>query len=221
MEKVEGVYQGAAFNFREGFQSGVLRMSWGKDGSLFVGQTNRGWGSTGKDSYGLQRLVWTGRQPFEIHQILAEPDGFTLHFTQSVDKGTAQLAASYSVTSFSYKYHPVYGSPIAEQKLLAVRAIAVAADGRSARLVVDGLRPGYVHEIKAEGVRAYAADHALLHPVGYYTLNRIPKGDTLVYTAAQLLASHPAEVKAEPALGHNHTEMTARAVSEAATKSQR
>ena len=64
LEKVNGVYQGAAFAFREGFESGVLRMTWGKDGSMFVGQTNRGWGSTGQKPGGIQRLVWTGKMPF-------------------------------------------------------------------------------------------------------------------------------------------------------------
>jgi hypothetical protein len=34
MEKVNGEYQGAAWEFRSGFQSGVLRMAWAKDGSL-------------------------------------------------------------------------------------------------------------------------------------------------------------------------------------------
>jgi hypothetical protein len=47
LEKVKGEYQGAAWDFRSGFQSGVLRLAWGKDGSLFVGQTNGGWGSAG------------------------------------------------------------------------------------------------------------------------------------------------------------------------------
>ena len=53
LEKVNGVYQGSAFPFRDGFSSGVLRMVWGKDGSMFVGMTSRGWGSTVPAPYGL------------------------------------------------------------------------------------------------------------------------------------------------------------------------
>ena len=37
LEKVKGEYQGASFMFRSGFRSGVLRMAWAPDGSLFVG----------------------------------------------------------------------------------------------------------------------------------------------------------------------------------------
>ena len=55
MEEIDGVYQGAAFNFIDGFSSGILRMIWGSDNSMFVGMTSRGWPATGKDPYGLQR----------------------------------------------------------------------------------------------------------------------------------------------------------------------
>ena len=73
LEKVNGVYQGAVFPFREGFMSGVFRQVWGKDGSMYVGQTSRGWGATGRALYGLQRLVWTGKVPFEPHHVSARP----------------------------------------------------------------------------------------------------------------------------------------------------
>lgn len=179
LEKVNGVYQGAAFNFREGFQSGVLRMSWGKDGSLFVGQTNRGWGSTGKDPYGLQRLIWTGKMPFEMKAVRAMPDGFEIEFTQPVDKNTAKDMASYSITGFTYKYHPVYGSPVANQENCPIRGIVVSDDGLKARLVVDNLRQFYIHELKAEGVQSYNGNMPLLHNAAYYTLNEIPEGEKL------------------------------------------
>ena len=74
-EKVNGRYQGASFDFRSGFVSGVLRMAWVNQKELFVGGTNRGWGSTGKEPYGLERLVWTGVTPFEMKTVKAMPDG--------------------------------------------------------------------------------------------------------------------------------------------------
>ncbi len=42
LEKVKGEYQGVVFPFREGFSSGILRLVWGHDGSLFAGMTSRG-----------------------------------------------------------------------------------------------------------------------------------------------------------------------------------
>lgn len=179
LEKVKGIYQGASFAFREGFQSGVLRMCWGRDGSMFVGQTNRGWGSTGKDPYGLQRLLWTGETPFEMKAVRAMPDGFEIEFTQPVDKKSAADLESYKITGFIYKYHPVYGSPIVNDKSCPVWGAVVSKDGLKVRIVVDSLREFYIHEIKVEGVRSYQDNNPLLHNTAYYTLNAIPDGDKL------------------------------------------
>lgn len=182
LEKVKGIYQGAVFPFREGFSSGILRMNWGSDGSMFVGMTARGWGASGGGLYGLQRLEWTGKMPFEIKTIIAKPDGFELEFTKPVDKQLARDPASYDLTSFTYKYHHTYGSPVINLQGCPVKAIDVSADGLKVRLVVDSLREGYIHEIKAGGVQS--ADRiALLHSNGYYTLNRIPDGNKLALTA--------------------------------------
>ena len=41
IEQVKGVWQGAAYAFREGFQSGILRRAHGEDDSLLVGESNR------------------------------------------------------------------------------------------------------------------------------------------------------------------------------------
>ncbi len=179
LEKVNGVYQGAAFGFREGFQCGVLRMCWGKDGSMFVGETNRGWGSAGKNPWGLQRMVWTGKNPFEMHSVRAMPDGFDITFTQAVDKTTAANPDNYAVTGFTYKYHPVYGSPVVNDQEHLVHAAIVSKDGMSVRLVLDSLRQYYIHEIKATGVTSYQENIPLLHNTAYYTLNQIPDGPKL------------------------------------------
>lgn len=178
LEKINGVYQGAVFPFREGFMSGILRMVWGNDGSMFVGMTSRGWTSTGKEPFGLQRLVWTGKMPFEMKTIRAQPDGFEIEFTRSVDKAAASDMESYKITGFNYKYHLAYGSPVINQEPCPITGIVVSDDGLKVRLVVDNLREGYIHELKAEGVYS-TANNSLLHPVGYYTLNSIPIGEKL------------------------------------------
>ncbi len=181
LEKVKNVYQGAVFPFREGFSSGIIRLCWGSDGSMFAGMTSRGWGSTGKEPYGLQRLEWNGHMPFEIKTIKAQPDGFELEFTEPLDVATAKNAASYSVTSFTYIYHYVYGSPVINNAVRTIKAISVSPDRLKVRLVTDSMKEGYIHEVKAEGIRS-SNHHALLHNYGYYTLNRIPDGAKLAIT---------------------------------------
>ncbi|MEO8563507.1 MAG: plastocyanin/azurin family copper-binding protein [bacterium] len=203
LEKVNGVYQGVVFPFREGFASGVFRQVWGKDGSMYVGQTSRGWGATGRQSYALQRLVWTGKTPFEPLKVEARPDGFEIYFTAPVDRAAAGDPASYQVNSFIYKYHHIYGSPPINQGAHAIRSVVVSKDGRSARLVLDSLRQGYIHEIKMSGVKSESGA-PLLHDFGYYTVNQIPGGAKLAVkpsSSAPAASVAPAAMSSAPAAG--------------------
>lgn len=109
---------------------------------MFVGMTSRGWGSTGKAPFGLQRLIWTGKVPFEIKSINARPDGFELEFTLPVEKSAAEDLASYKTSNFNYKYHHEYGSPVIELEELSVKSAIVSENGLKVRLVVDGLKEG-------------------------------------------------------------------------------
>ncbi|MCU0451201.1 MAG: plastocyanin/azurin family copper-binding protein [Bernardetiaceae bacterium] len=196
LEKVKGRYQGVAFLFREGFSSGVLRMEWASDGSMLVGQTNRGWGSTGPQPFALERLKWTGKIPFEMKTVRAMPDGFEAEFTQPVDLATAQNLANYQVTSFIYSYHWRYGSPVINKQKCPVRGVQVSPDGLKARFVVDGLRQHYIHEIMLDGVKS-ATGQPLLHNTGYYTLNELAEGAKLNIPLAEVTAA-PADHQHHP-----------------------
>ena len=198
LEKVNGEFQGAVFPFREGFSSGLLRLVWGQDGSIFGGMTNRGWSSTGQEPYGLQRLVWTGKVPFEILNMRAQPDGFELEFTHPVNRQLAADPQQYQVTGFNYKYHHNYGSPVIDKETNPVHRAVVSKDGRKVRLVVSGLRKGYIHELRAEGLRS-EANRPLLHNVGYYTLNNIPAGESLAPDAQTTASTAHQHLTAMPA----------------------
>ncbi len=175
-EKVDGVYQGAVFGFREGLASGLLRMIWGPNDEIYAGMTNRGWRSTGKEPFGIQRLKWTGKIPFEMKEIRILPYGFDIAFTQPVNKTLAQDLSNYQLTDFTYKYHHNYGSPVIDQQMRGITNIIVSEDGYNVQLVLDTLRLGYVYEIKLNDITAQNGND-LVHNTGYYTLNRIPEGD--------------------------------------------
>ena len=184
LEKVHGAYQGAAIPFREGFASGVLRMTWDPEGGMMVGQTSRGWGATGKEPYALQRLIWTGKIPFEKHTIRAMPDGFLITLTKPADQSSAANIDSYSVESFTYKYHSNYGSPPINIAAHQVKAAVVSEDGLGIRLVLDGLREGYIYSIDAKGINSENGD-PLLHSTAFYTMNRRPEGTLLQIESGQ------------------------------------
>lgn len=189
LEKIQGVYQGAAIPFREGFASGVLRMTWDPEGGMMVGQTSRGWAATGKEPYALQRLVWTGRIPFEMHSVRAASDGFVLTLTQPAAPSSATNTSSYSIESFTYQYHSKYGSPPVHLNNHHVRAANVSQDGREIRLILDDFREGYIYSIRAHGITTPDGT-ALLHPTAFYTLNRRPKGGGITqFTSPELKES--------------------------------
>ncbi|MFZ5970420.1 MAG: DUF7133 domain-containing protein [Bacteroidota bacterium] len=202
LEKVKGEYQGVAFDFRAGFQSGVLRMNWGHDGSLFVGEANRGWGSAGTTNSGLQRLMWMNKVPMEMKTVSARPDGFEIEFTMPVDKATAENLDSYYGRSYVYKYHPVYGSPAINDQKLNIKGVKVSEDGMRVRVVIENLRNYYLHELSLPGIRSKDGALPLLHATAYYTLNNIPDGDKLPLSelsTRRAAAVTPKKVTAQPA----------------------
>jgi len=189
LEKVNGQYQGAAWAFRSGFQSGVIRLAWLPDGSLAAGETNRGWGSAGEATMGLQRLVWNNKIPFEMRAIRAMPDGFEIEFTKPVDKKVAEDIASYSIENYIYKYQGVYGSPPVNTQKCPIVGVKVSEDGLKARLIVNNLRRYYIHTITLDGVRDKENYFNLVHPTAYYTLNNIPEGPKLSMTGVSTINS--------------------------------
>jgi glucose/arabinose dehydrogenase len=173
LEKVNGRYQGACYPFKQGFGSGCVPVRFGPDGSLFVGGTNRGWGSRGTKPFAIERLVWTGKTPFEVKEMKAEPDGFELTFTKPVDPATAGKIDSYKMKTFTYIYRADYGSPEVDETTPKIMKAEVGKDGLSVRLTVDGLQEGHIHDLTLPGVRS-TDGQSLLHPEAYYTLNYVP-----------------------------------------------
>ena len=173
LEKVEGEYQGACFPFRDQLQSAVLQMAFLRDGSMIVGESNRGWNSLGSRSFGLERIRWTGVVPFELERMEATPDGFRLTFTEPLAAGAPPGPALFTLSSYTYLYRQNYGSPETGTRPVVVEDVALSADRRSVTLRCGGLRPGHVHELVLGALRS-ASGQALRHDRAYYTLNRIP-----------------------------------------------
>ena len=173
-ELVNGVWQGACYPFREGLSTGLLAVQFTPKGQLIVGGTSRGWPVRGPNAFALQRLEWTGKTPFEIKIINAEPDGFTLTFTKPVDRSVASKPGSYSIGTYTHIYRQGYGSPEVDQTTPKVTSAVVSDDGLRVRLKVDGLVQGHVHEFDVSNLRSNTSETPL-HIKAYYTLNEIPK----------------------------------------------
>jgi glucose/arabinose dehydrogenase len=191
LERVQGVYQGACFQFRSGFQCGINRIAFAPNGSLYVGMTNRGWGSIGGSPYGLQRLVYTGVLPFEVSTMSLTKIGFDLMFTKPLDPAIVHLidtaqradaasiesrqvvaAPSFNLQSYTYNYWSTYGSPEIDRRAELIRHVTVSDDHRRVSLAIDNLKAGRVFELDVNELRSADGD-ALLHTEAFYTLNEL------------------------------------------------
>ncbi|MFK8110989.1 MAG: hypothetical protein AB8B91_02240 [Rubripirellula sp.] len=173
-ERVNGVWQGACYPFREGFDTGLLAVQFTPSGSLIAGGTNRGWPVRGPKAYAIQRLDWTGVVPFEIKEITARADGFSIRFTKPVDPGRATDPSVYQLKTFTHRYQQGYGSPEVDQTTPIPMKASVSEDGFVVELTVNGLVQGHVHEFHLPSMRS-SDDEALVHADAYYTLNEIPR----------------------------------------------
>ena len=118
MERVDGVYQGACFPFRHGFNTGLIGAVLTRSGYLITGGCSRGWPTRGTESHGLQRLHWSGKMPFEVHSIRIQPDGFVLTFTRPIANATS--TDSIQIESYTHRYQQGYGSPEVDQETVNV-----------------------------------------------------------------------------------------------------
>ena len=172
-EKINGVWQGACYPFREGLATGLLACQFTPQGDLIVGGTNRGWPVRGPRSVAMQRLDWTGKVPFEIKTIHARPDGFAITFTKPVDREIASQPESYALTTYTHIYQQGYGSPEVDHTTPRVTKSVVSQDGLQARLTIEGLMQGHVHDFNLQRIRS-STGGKLVHVKAYYTLNEIP-----------------------------------------------
>lgn len=173
-EKVNGVWQGACYPFREGFDTGLLAVQFTPNGNLIAGGTNRGWPVRGPKAYAIQRLDWTGVTPFEIKTITATVDGFKITFTKPVDPKIAGLATNYQLATFTHIYRQGYGSPEVDQTTPVTTQAVVSEDRMTVDLKVDNRVQGHVHDFRLPAIRSSTGEK-LVHADAYYTLNEIPQ----------------------------------------------
>ena len=175
MEVVNGVYQGACYPFLKGLRSGPIGVRMSEDGgTLFVGGSDRGWGSRGGHPWALERVRWTGKLPFEVYEMKVKPDGFEVSFTEPVDQATAKNPDSYKMREYTWEWRQAYGGPEVDEVIPKIQVLSVTPDGKSVRLKIDPMTKGEVHELTLSGVKN-TDGKPLLHSSAYYTLNEIPR----------------------------------------------
>lgn len=177
VEKVNGAYQGCVFRFIQGLESGVNRIQWGPDGSLYaggVGSTGN-WGHTGKLWYGLQRLKYNDKPVFEMLAVRAKSNGIEIEFTEPLREGDGWDANAYDIQQWYYQPTKEYGGPKLDETKLNIRSVNVSDDRKKVFLELDGMKENHVIYIHLLDHWLSANNNGLWSTEAWYTMNAIPE----------------------------------------------
>ena len=172
LQKVDGIWQGACYPFWRGFQCGVNRLLFDEQGSLWVGQTERGWGSQGPKSFGLQRIDWKGQTPFDILRVDATAAGFVIELTKPM-AGTLEPSGVY-IREYGYRYWGTYGSDEFDSRRVAVKAVRISTDHKRIEIDTGRRQTEKCFQIRLRTPVRSAAGEELLTPEAFYSLIRMP-----------------------------------------------
>ncbi|BDS06725.1 hypothetical protein NT6N_17650 [Oceaniferula spumae] len=175
-EKINGVWQGACYPFREGLATGIMNVEFSPKGQLVAGgfTTNRQWPVRGTEPYALQRIDWSGIVPFEIKEINIKKNGFLVNFTKPVDPAVAAKPEVYTVKTYTHIYSEGYGSPEVDHTTPTVTKAVPSDDGMSVMLYLDQITEGHIHDFDLAPMKSKEGGE-LLHTKAYYTVNEIPE----------------------------------------------
>ncbi|MEX2232099.1 MAG: hypothetical protein WD824_08065 [Cyclobacteriaceae bacterium] len=176
LERVGGALQGACVPFIDGrgLRMGNNRMAFGPDGSLWVGQTDHGWAG----AEGIQRIVYTGELPMDIHNMNLTQTGFDLTFTQPVDLEAAKNVDNYKFRHYHYDYYKKDESEHVDLAIevdvqaVPVTDIDISSDGKKVSLTLGNLKPRYIYELKLANIKSKEGT-PLANDLICYTLNNL------------------------------------------------
>jgi hypothetical protein len=126
-----------------------------RDGQLYVAGL-KGWQNAATRDGGIYRVRYTGKpvhMPVKAH---GAANGIELAFASPLDRASAEDPENYAVEIWNYRYSGGYGSPELSVKepgaqkhdKLTVKAAQLSPDGRSLRLLVDGLEPADQYSVR-------------------------------------------------------------------------
>jgi glucose/arabinose dehydrogenase len=175
LEDVAGHTQGAATWMLDGrIERGTNRLAFGPEGDLWLGKTERERGWVGGS--GLERITSTGVTPFAIQDMSLTNAGFALTFTRPIGEKAKQPDA-YTLRRYYDEYHRKYGSKQYDKQSVEVTDVTVSDDGRQVRLDLASLEPGYLYQLRVDGLTSRSG-HAIRGAMIVYKVNYLRDGTT-------------------------------------------
>ena len=177
VEKVNGQYQGALFRFTQGLEAGINRILWAPDGSLIAGGvgSSGNWGHTGKEKFGLQRLVYNENTTFEMLSVSARNNGFTITFTEPLAEDLDISAKDILIEQWYYLPTVEYGGPKINQQELKIARFELSDDRKKIFVELPGIKADHMVYFRLNNQLKSASGQKLWSTEAWYTLNEIPE----------------------------------------------
>ncbi len=175
LEKINGAYQGAVFQFTQGLEAGVNRLRWGPDGALYVGGIGMvgGW-SWKEHQFGLQRLKYNGKSTFEMLAVRAKRHGFEIEFTEPLMKGKELNANDFLIQQWWYLPTPAYGGPKKDLETMKITKLVLSEDRKKIYLEIPKLKKEHIVYFRLPDDLKSSSGQLLWSGQAWYTLNNIP-----------------------------------------------
>ncbi|MEM8735477.1 MAG: hypothetical protein AAGG44_14685, partial [Planctomycetota bacterium] len=179
LQKVNGAYQGAAYDFSlpglppaETFE-GPIVCGVSPRGDLYVGSLHdSGWGG-GQNTGSIARVRLRAQEfPLGIVEATATARGFRLLFSQPVNEEVARQPSQFRIRSYTRVSTPAYGGDDQNDQIETINAIRVSDDRKQVELDLDQLRAGYVYEINVGAIGA--AGEQPFPRTAHYTMRSVP-----------------------------------------------
>lgn len=170
LEEIGGQLQGACLPFLDnhGLRKGNNRLAFAPDGSLWVGQAQHGY----VGDLGIQRIVFTGKPPMDIHTMHLLKDGFELTFTQPLKDSIALDTSHLHFRHYYYDYHLKYGSDQYDVQDIPISEIQISPDRKVVALKLAEIKAGYIYELTLSGIISETGT-PLENKLICYTVNKI------------------------------------------------
>ncbi len=167
-DEANGKFQPGLVQFLTGPELGIgnHRLTFGKDGALYVGKTALSW----PGSFGIKRIQWNGKPFFAIDALKATPSGFILTLSARADPASLP---GLTAQRHTYHYHATYGSPKLDESTLPVRA-SLSADGKILTLDLGTLKEKHLHFLNLEKLRS-TTNFSLLGDKVWYQTSHLPQ----------------------------------------------
>lgn len=180
VEKVAGEYQGAVFRFIQGLESGVNRMVWGPDSSLYIGGVGStgNWQHTGKLWYGLQRLTYNEKPAFEMLAVRAKSDGVEIELTEALAADLGADPSEYDIQQWRYEPTAEYGGPKLDLERLTVASVHISPDRKRLFLELPEMKADRVVYVHLPNYWTSSENREIWSTEAWYTMNQIPSNQT-------------------------------------------